>query len=110
MTDAIALPDSGDGSRRARRQAPRRARPAPPRQHQRPPSEGPRRRWPILLLLLVLVAGGVGAWYVTRDDDEDPDASSDAPVAVSRTAGLLVERASDGSLAGATLLIDQGRG
>jgi hypothetical protein len=110
MTDAIALPESGDGSRRARREGARKRPPAAPRRDRPERPKRSRGRWPILLVIVALIVAGVGAWYVTRDDDAGPDASSEAPVTAERTTGLLVQRAGDGTLAGATLLIDQGSG
>src|SRR4051812_13451321 len=127
MSDAIILPDSGDGSRRARRQRPRReaeredtpqrTRKGKPRR-KRPPREprsgasDERRRWPFVLLVIVLLAGGATAWFVTRDDGNDSGSvrTPNARVATTRTVGLLIERTSDARLAGATLFVDPGQG
>jgi hypothetical protein len=130
MTDAIILPDSGDGSRRARRHAPKREpkgkekpdrkrkQKEPKRQRERksrerrPRSREDRRRWPFLVVVLVLVAAGTTAWFVTRDDDDDGDAgkSPNTVVASTRTTGLLIQRTTSGQLAGATLFVDAGSG
>lgn len=125
MSDSIILPDSGDGSRRARRGA---SRPEPKRKEKNSKQKAPersretrqreprttdgRRRWPFIVLVLLLLAGAGTAWFVTRDSDSDSDkaTTSNARVATTRATGLLIQRTNDGQLAGLTLLVDSGRG
>jgi hypothetical protein len=98
MTDVISLPESGDGSRRARReQSPRGKR-----------ARG--RRWPVVLLVVVVVAAA-GGWLVFGDNSgDDDDAQSPTTASGAPTTRLLLERLGDGGIAGATLIIDRRSG
>lgn len=119
MTDAIVLPDSGDGSRRARRQASgrkptgrkKRDGGREPRRHSREARQRRRRPFVLLVVAFVLAAGGAVAWNVTRHDGDDTGTGppSKAPVATTPRTGLLIERTLDGRLGGLTLLVDRGR-
>src|SRR4051794_19403562 len=101
MTDAIVLPESGDGSRRTRRQpTPRQPRARPPR----------RRRWLFVVLLVALIAGGAAVYIVRDDGGTNRAATSPRTAAATVKTGLLIQRSSDGALSGVTLLVDRGRG
>jgi hypothetical protein len=124
VTDAVALPPAGDGSRRNRRPPSKPARPPkapkPPRGPKAPkePRE-PRERQPLPLRQVGLVVGAVavvlglvllGSALLGGDDDPSTTPTTVGALTGERTTTLLLVRDGNRSLTGATVLVSAAGG
>lgn len=121
MTDAVALPPAGDGSRRNRRPSSKPARPPKLPKGPKVPREprAPRARQPIPWRRVGLVVGAVavliglvllGSSVFGGDDDSSTTPTTVGSLTGERTSTLLLVRDGTGSLTAATVLVSAAGG